>query len=91
MVLHPLIYASKALGMSIKSKFLASCEAFITEQGITATEFGTAALNNRNLMTRLRRGDGITMDKADEVYAYMAKIRANQKRRASRASKKGDA
>ena len=67
--------------MSIKSEFLQACEAFITEQGITATEFGTAALNNRNLMTRLRRGDGITMDKADEVYAYMVQARGSKKKK----------
>lgn len=74
--------------MSIKTEFLDACEAFIKDQGITATDFGKAALSNGNLMTRLRRGDGITMDKADEVYAYMERIRHNAKRRERYAAKK---
>lgn len=74
--------------MSIKTKLKADCEAFITETGIGATEFGRASCGYANLMTRLRRDEGITVDKADEVYAYMKKERANAKRRAKYAEKR---
>lgn len=74
--------------MSIKAKLLSDCETFIEESGIGATDFGRAACAYPNLMTRLRRGDGITVDKADEVYAYMKKWRCNAQRRAKYAEKR---
>jgi len=57
--------------MTMKSDFLARCEAFINSTGMTATEFGERASSDRNLMTRLRAGKNITLDKADAVLKYI--------------------
>lgn len=74
--------------MTIKQDFLSACEAFIAETGINATDFGVNADNDRMLMTRLRKGGNITMDKAEAVYAYMADERRKAQRRAKDAARR---
>lgn len=65
--------------MTIKSEFIASCEAFIGDMGISATAFGELAAGQRNFMTRLRAGQSTSVDRVDAVYKYMRAERRKKK------------
>src|SRR5262245_27699372 len=54
------------------SGLLAEIEAFLSGTGLTATEFGIAAVNDGHLVANLRKGSSVTLKTADRVRAFMA-------------------
>lgn len=55
----------------IQNQFLAAIEAFLSKEGMTATQFGKAAVNDPNFVADLRRGRSTTTKVADRVMAFM--------------------
>ena len=54
---------------------LAEIAAFLAEQGVSASKFGLAAVNDGHLVANLRKGNSVTLRTADKVRAYMAEQR----------------
>lgn len=44
--------------MKITDQLVARIDAYLARTGMTATDFGLAVCNNRNLVRRLRKGTG---------------------------------
>ena len=54
------------------SPILHDIESFLAETGMSATYFGKRAVNNSELVDRLRAGGDVTIRTADRVRAFMA-------------------
>lgn len=67
-------------------ELLASIEAFIEKNSMSATAFGELAMNDRHLIRRLRRGGSVTMDTADLLRLFMANYRPPSRRRGNAAA-----
>ena len=57
---------------------LAEIAAFLAEQGVSASKFGLAAVNDGHLVANLRKGNSVTLRTADKVRAYMAEQRRSR-------------
>ncbi|MBX9659054.1 MAG: hypothetical protein K2X00_10840 [Nitrospiraceae bacterium] len=57
--------------MSTKDALLEEIDAFLRKTGISPTRFGEETCNERGLISRLRRGGGLTLDSYDRIKAYM--------------------
>ena len=55
---------------------LAEIEAYLARTGETATKFGLAAVRDGHLVSRLRKGESVTLKTADKVRAYMRQTSA---------------
>lgn len=53
------------------AKLINKIQKFAKKRGMTDTEFSLAAVGHRNLVTRLKAGNGYTMRTLDRVEAYM--------------------
>lgn len=62
---------------------LAEIEAYLARTGETATKFGLAAVRDGHLVSRLRKGESVTLKTADKVRAYMRQVSAPQASRAA--------
>lgn len=56
---------------------LAEIEAYLARTGETATKFGLAAVRDGHLVSRLRKGESVTLKTADKVRAYMSQAAAS--------------
>lgn len=52
--------------------FLEEVEGFLKEAGMTATEFGRAAVHDPNLVRDLRKGRSPSLTLAERVHAFIA-------------------
>jgi phosphopantothenoylcysteine decarboxylase/phosphopantothenate--cysteine ligase len=57
---------------------LAEIEAYLGRTGETATKFGLAAVRDGHLVSRLRKGESVTLKTADRVRAYMRQMPAQE-------------
>jgi predicted transcriptional regulator len=57
--------------MSSKEQLLAEVETFLREAGITQSQFGQAAVNDRSFVSRLRKGSDVRLETADRVRAFI--------------------
>ena len=62
----------------IGKTLLAEIAAFLAEQGVSASKFGLAAVNDGHLVANLRKGNSVTLRTADKVRAYMAEQRRSR-------------
>ena len=71
--------------MTEREKLLSEIESFLKKSGMTSTQFGIEAKNERSLMNRLRAGGGVGLDTAKLLRDYMRdyKPKARPKKRAS--------
>ena len=53
------------------SKLIARIQKFAKKRGMTDTQFSIAAVGHRNLVTRLKAGNGYTMRTLARVEEYM--------------------
>ena len=63
---------------STRVQILGEISGFLAEFQIGKSSFGTEAAGDGNLVRRLKRGEGITIDKLDRIRGYMAGKRAEQ-------------
>lgn len=69
--------------MTAREQFLAEIEAFIAHTGMTVSEFGERAMNDRKFVGRIRAGGNVRLDTADRVRRFMTEYRpAHPTRRA---------
>lgn len=57
---------------------LAEIEAYLARTGETATKFGLAAVRDGHLVSRLRKGESVTLKTADKVRAYMRQAQTEE-------------
>jgi hypothetical protein len=57
--------------MTQSERFLEAVEAFLTRSGMTATAFGTAALNDPSFVPNLRNGRSPRLALVDKVHAFI--------------------
>lgn len=57
--------------MTHAEQFLADIEAFLTRSGMSATAFGTAALNDPSFVPDLRNGRKPNLGLVDKVHAFI--------------------
>lgn len=55
-------------------QLLSDIEAFLDRQGMAPSTFGENACEYKNLVKRLRAGKTVTLETADRVRRYMAKV-----------------
>lgn len=65
--------------MSEHDKLLMEIERFIKKFGMSESQFGARACNQRSLLWRMRRGEGVTLDTAGRVRAFIREQRAKKK------------
>lgn len=58
--------------MTHAQRFLADVEAFLIRSGMTATAFGTAALNDPSFVHDLRNGRQPSLGLVDRVHAFIS-------------------
>lgn len=58
--------------MSSRDKFLAEIEAFLKRHNMAAGRLGIDAMSDNKFVSRLRSGEGCTLDTYDKVRKYMA-------------------
>lgn len=69
--------------MTAREQFLSEIEAFLAHTGMTVSEFGERAMNDRKFVGRLRAGGNVRLDTADRVRRFMTEYRpAHPTRRA---------
>ena len=57
--------------MTDRDTLLREIDAFCEREGMTATRFGRAALNDGHFLRRLREGGNITLRTVDRVRAFI--------------------
>lgn len=70
--------------MSEHDKLLAEIERFLSKTGMGPTQFSVEAAGQRALMTRLRKGEGVTLATVDRVRRFMREYSAKKKPSAKR-------
>lgn len=70
--------------MSEHERLLIDIERFLTKTGMGPTQFSVESCGQRGLMTRLRRGEGVTLETADKVRTFMRTYKAKKKLDTSR-------
>lgn len=58
--------------MSTRDKLLSEIEAYLARTGMAPTTFGSAVMNDKAFVLRLRKGKGVHADTVDHVRAWMA-------------------
>ena len=69
--------------MSEREKLLADIERFLDRTGMGPTQFSEESCGQRALMTRLKKGEDITLDTADRIRTYMRTYNVKKKRNAA--------
>jgi predicted XRE-type DNA-binding protein len=75
--LAPLVGANYYRRMSIRDELLAEIALFLAETGMSPTELGERAMNDRARVSRLRAGDDIRASSVDKLRAFMRAWRAS--------------
>ena len=57
---------------SLREQFATEVETYIAASGMTATDFGLAAMNDRSFVHRLREGLDVRAGTIDKVRGWMA-------------------
>lgn len=57
--------------MTLKEQFSGEIEAFLTERGMSASRFGTLALNDPTFVFEIRKGRTVNVDIVDRVRRFM--------------------
>ena len=65
------------------STLLQNVEAFIEARGLSESQFGTEALNDKNLVRDLRKGRRLWPETETKVLTFMAAYRPNPTERAA--------
>jgi len=59
----------------IRSKILSDIETWCLAMSVSHDAFGRRSVGDNKLLIRLRRGEGTTLTRIEEVYAYMTSER----------------
>ena len=63
--------------MEIRARLLRDIEAFLTRSGMSARQFGVAAVKDSMFIPRLRRGFGVTLTTIEKAEAFIRDRSAN--------------
>jgi hypothetical protein len=63
--------------MEIRTRLLRDIEAFLTRSGMSARQFGVAAVKDSMFIPRLRRGFGVTLTTIEKAEAFIRERSAN--------------
>lgn len=61
------------MAMGETQKLLSEIDAFLRDAGMADSTFGRKAVNDGKLMTRLRAGSSVTLEKASQIRRFLAK------------------
>lgn len=65
--------------MSERERLIIDIERFLRKTGMGPTQFSVESCGQRGLMTRLRRGEGVTLETVDKVRTFMRTYKAKKK------------
>lgn len=69
---------------TFREQFVERVEAFLARSGMRPTDFGREALGDPSFITHLRRGRSPSLDTADRVTAFIARLEAEHAKRTQR-------